>query len=189
MTIASHKLTIAEYLAYDDGTDTRYELVNGELVEMPPESWSNSLIAKCLFVEFLKLLGIERLCYKDTEIMVGGARATSRLPDLIVLSEELVTLLQGSNRGTITLDMPPPEVVVEVVSPGTENENRDYRYKRSEYAARGIREYWVIDPARSKVTVLTLESGLYEAKEFVGDVAIESRISGLQLTASQVLNP
>jgi len=31
-------LTWDEYLAYDDGTDTRYELVAGELVEMPPES-------------------------------------------------------------------------------------------------------------------------------------------------------
>jgi Uma2 family endonuclease len=32
MTIAARKLTFEEYLAYDDGTDTRYELVNGELV-------------------------------------------------------------------------------------------------------------------------------------------------------------
>ncbi|MBD1859321.1 MULTISPECIES: Uma2 family endonuclease, partial [Leptolyngbya] len=29
--------TIEEYLDYDDGTDTRYELVDGELIEMPPE--------------------------------------------------------------------------------------------------------------------------------------------------------
>ncbi len=33
-------LTFEEYLTYDDGTDTRYELVDGELVEMPPESHS-----------------------------------------------------------------------------------------------------------------------------------------------------
>lgn len=34
MTIATQKLTFEEYLAYDDGTDTRYELVDGELVPM-----------------------------------------------------------------------------------------------------------------------------------------------------------
>lgn len=31
-------LTLEAYLAYDDGTDTRYELVDGELIVMPPES-------------------------------------------------------------------------------------------------------------------------------------------------------
>jgi Uma2 family endonuclease len=31
-------LTFEDYLRHDDGTDTRYELVNGVLVEMPPES-------------------------------------------------------------------------------------------------------------------------------------------------------
>jgi Uma2 family endonuclease len=34
MAIASQKLTFEEYLAYDDGTDTRYELVDGNLVPM-----------------------------------------------------------------------------------------------------------------------------------------------------------
>ncbi|NJL23339.1 MAG: Uma2 family endonuclease, partial [Leptolyngbyaceae cyanobacterium SM1_3_5] len=38
MTQATRKLTFEEYLAYDDGTDTRYELVDGVLVEMPTES-------------------------------------------------------------------------------------------------------------------------------------------------------
>lgn len=34
MIVASPLFTLVEYLAYDDGTDTRYELVNGELVAM-----------------------------------------------------------------------------------------------------------------------------------------------------------
>ena len=37
------------------------------------------------------------------------------------------------------MDMPPPLLVVEVVSPN--QKKRDYRYKRTEYAARGIAEY------------------------------------------------
>ena len=32
------KLTLEEYLAYDDGTENRYELVDGKLIIMPPES-------------------------------------------------------------------------------------------------------------------------------------------------------
>ena len=43
-----------EYLVYDNGTDTRYELVDGELVEMPPESHQNCDIARFLLVKLLK---------------------------------------------------------------------------------------------------------------------------------------
>lgn len=48
MTTAVNKLTLVEYLAYDDGTDVKYELVDGELVEMPPESDRNNLISLSL---------------------------------------------------------------------------------------------------------------------------------------------
>jgi Uma2 family endonuclease len=50
--------------------------------------------------------------------------------------------------------------VVEVVSPGKENEDRDHRYKPSEYAARGIAGYWIVDLNKARVTVLTLGDGL-----------------------------
>ncbi|MEG4633573.1 Uma2 family endonuclease [Microcoleus sp. AR_TQ3_B6] len=68
--------------------------------------------------------------------------------------------------------MPPPALVVEVVSPGKVNEDRDYRYKRSEYAARGIPEYWIVDPGQAKVTVLMWVDGLYEEAVFQGSNSI-----------------
>lgn len=180
------RLTFEEYLNYDDGTDTHYELVAGELVAMPPESRGNSLITLFLLTEFLKFLPFKQLCHKDTEIEVTGPQAQVRLPDLMVLSDELAAIL-GDRRGTITRDMPPPLLIVEVVSPGKANEERDYRYKRSEYAARGISEYWIIDPQQAIVTVLTLVAGFYEATECTGDMIIQSQFERLTLTASQVL--
>jgi Uma2 family endonuclease len=144
------------------------------------------LIALFLLAEFLKFLPINCLCHKNTEIEVTGAKAQVRLPDLMVLSEELAAML-GDRRGTITRDMPPPVLVVEVVSPGKANEERDYRYKRSEYAARGISEYWIVDPQQAKVSVLTLVAGLYEAEEYTGDAIVQSQFAALTLTAEQVL--
>ncbi|MGD1905467.1 MAG: hypothetical protein ACFB0C_05655 [Leptolyngbyaceae cyanobacterium] len=38
MTVAQQRLTLEEYLTYDDGTDTRYTLVNGEPTPVPSES-------------------------------------------------------------------------------------------------------------------------------------------------------
>jgi Uma2 family endonuclease len=51
-----------------------------------------------------------------------------------------------------------PLLVVEVVSPNLVK--RDYRYKRSEYAALEIPEYWIVDPLESKVSVLLWNDGL-----------------------------
>ena len=120
---------------------------------------------------------------------MSGSRATTRLPDLMVLSEELTTALDGAIRSTIMIDMPPPQLVVEVVSPGRENADRDYRYKRSEYAARGIAEYWIVDPIQQRVTVLEWVEGLYEERVFQGNQQIISpMLPDLDLTSERVIN-
>ena len=188
MTTATTRLTLEEYLAYDDGTDNRYELVDGKLVVMPPETDRNNLIALYLLAEFLKLVPIQLIRHKDTEIVVTGNRTRVRLPDLMILTEELLAAI-GGRRATITPDMPSPALVVEVVSPGKVNEDRDYRYKRSEYAARGIIEYWIVDPQREKVTVLSLVDGLYEETVFEGSQQIISTVlSNFHVSAAKVLN-
>ncbi|MEO1132210.1 MAG: Uma2 family endonuclease [Cyanobacteria bacterium J06639_1] len=189
MTVStSTRMTLAEYLAYDDGTDTRYELANGELAAMPPESTLNNRIATLLLIYFSQQ-GIPFYCLSiGTEIVTSGSRATTRLPDLLVLTEELAEALDGATRSTITLDMPAPQLVVEVVSPGADNRDRDYRYKRSEYAARGIAEYWIVDPHQQKVTILEWVSGLYEERAFSNDELLLSPTFGeLTLTAGQLL--
>ncbi|MEO0870032.1 MAG: Uma2 family endonuclease [Cyanobacteria bacterium J06642_11] len=162
------KLSLADYLASDAGSYEGFEggceFVNGEIIEMPPESTQNALISLFLLQQFLQVVPFHWLRRMETEIVVAGR---VRLPDFLVLGEELAVALEGSSRSTITEAMPAPLLVVEVVSPGKVNEDRDYRYKRSEYAARGIETYWIVDPAKQMVTVLTLVDGLYEAQEFV----------------------
>jgi Uma2 family endonuclease len=187
MTTTTKLFTLEEYLVYDDGTDKRYELVNGELIEMPSESDLNNLIAMYLISVFLQVVPI-RLMRRGTEIVVSGSRATIRVPDLLVLTEELVTALAGTSRSIITPDLPPPTLVVEVVSPGKENQNRDYRYKRSEYAARGIGEYWIVDPECAQIVLLTLVDGLYEETVYHNsDRLLSTTFPNLKLTAKQIL--
>ena len=187
MTIATNQpLTLEQYLNYDDGTDAHYELVNGELIAMPPESTLNHQIASFLFATFLQI-GIPsyRLSI-GVQIAVSGARATARQPDLVVLSEATSAALDSATQCLITHDMPPPLLVVEVVSP--QQENRDYRYKRTEYAGRQIPEYWIVDPITQKVTVLEWVEGLYEEQIYQGDQAIVSpQLDALTLTAATVL--
>ncbi len=151
-------------------------------------SLRNNLIALYLLAEFMKLIPLQLIRHKDTEIVVAGNRTRVRIPDLMILTEELLAAI-GGRRATITADMPSPVLVVEVVSPGKVNEDRDYRYKRSEYAARGILEYWIVDPQLDKITILTLVDGLYEEAIFEGDRPIDSKIlPSLSLTAEQVFS-
>ncbi|MEO1145120.1 MAG: Uma2 family endonuclease [Cyanobacteria bacterium J06638_22] len=187
MTLVSQSMTLEDYLRYDDGTDTRYALENGQLVIMPPESDRNQRIASFLFACFLQQgIPLARLRI-GLEIVVAGRRATTRFPDIAILSEELEAVLAGARRATVMLDMPPPSLVVEIVSPGSENRDRDYRYKRSEYAARGITEYWIVDPVEDKVTILSLLEGLYEEQVFEGDRPLASTVSpDLTLTATEI---
>jgi Uma2 family endonuclease len=186
MTVAAQNMTFEEFLNYDDGTDAWYELENGKLIVMPAESEINRRIAMFLAIYFSKLgISAERLTMK-TEVATSGQRVSVRLPDLIVLSEEGATALEGASRSLVSMDMPPPSLVVEVVSPN--QEKRDYRYKRSEYAARGIKEYWIVDPMQARVTVLEWVEGFYEEQAYQGDVQIASPLLGsLELTAAQVL--
>jgi Uma2 family endonuclease len=186
MTVANPKMTLEEFLNHDDGTDNLYELENGELLAIPAESELNRRIAMFLLAYFLgQGIPSYRLTMK-TEIAVSGSRVNVRVPDLVVLSEEGAIALKGASRSIVLLDMPPPSLVVEVVS--LNQDKRDYRYKRSEYAARGIAEYWIVDPLLQKVTILEWVEGFYEEQIYVGTEAIDSPLLGmLDLTADKVL--
>lgn len=185
-TNATSLMTLEDYLNYDDGTDTEYELIEGQLVAMPTESRINDRISIFLLTQFLQLGVVYDCLSLKTQIAFSGRYANARQPDLTLLSEDGSIALEGAKHALITFDMPPPLLVVEIVSP--KQENRDYRHKRTEYASRHIPEYWIVDPIAEKVTVLEWVDGLYEEQVYVGDAAIVSpAFPSLNLTAHQVL--
>jgi Uma2 family endonuclease len=180
-------MTMEEYWVYDDGTDTHYELVNGELVAMPPENSENCNLASFLHAELLKHFPFYFISHKDLEIEVTGRRATCRLPDLVVHTEESRVSLLGSKRNTLTRDLPPPALVIEIVSAGERNHTCDYRHKRTEYAAREIAEYWIVDPETRQITVCQWVEGQYEDTVFMGATRLRSLIiPGWELTIDQL---
>ncbi|BAU44148.1 Uma2 family endonuclease [Leptolyngbya sp. O-77] len=155
-----------EYLTYSDAAplEGRYELIDGELIELPPESELNNWIADNLqFLLAIAHLFPRRLIKTHAlELQVPVLQpkdAANRYPDLVILRPEHLELTQ--RRLTITLEMPPPRLVVEVLSPGKTNRDRDDVRKRLQYAAVGIPEYWLIDPIAQTVTVLSLEGTAY----------------------------
>ena len=190
------RLTFEQYLEIDDGTDNRYELVDGRLVELPPESEPNTSLANYLFLQLVGAgMPFRRVqphaCELQVPVLQAGDPA-NRHPDLTILREEHLELTQ--RQLTITFDVLPPHLVAEVVSPGQRNRDRDYGRKRKQYASRGIPEYWLLDPEEQVIVVLQLDEGSYsEVGRFTGSTHVQSpeleRLGiQLQLTAEQIFN-
>jgi Uma2 family endonuclease len=185
------RLTFADYLAYDDGTDTRYELVDGELVPMSLGTGEHGKTTKFLEKTFDAEISRCGLEWTAERFSVGvqsprGTRwDTSRIPDIAIITLDQWATLQ-KREAVIALNEPPPLLVVEVVSPSTATD--DYRAKRSEYSVLDISEYWIVDPLEQKITVCILRDGFYDSTEFRGEDRILSpTFPDLQLTAEQVL--
>ena len=192
MVVATNRrMTLKEYLDYDDDTDMHYELVDGVLVEMGAENPLNPQIAMLLAFAFGSL-GIppHRLAIGH-QIEVQSKYVTARQPDLIVHSEnsEAAIVVDGK---LLRLGMPLPILIVEVVSSSDtdkKSRDRDYIEKRNEYAARGIPEYWIVDPIEEIVLVLGLQSGEYSSRSFTGEMTIvSSSFPALNIIAKQVLS-
>jgi Uma2 family endonuclease len=185
-----------EYLIWSDNPENYmegyYELTDGELVELAPEAEPNLAIAKFIFLMLVNAGISMRLitvggCEVQVPVLQPGD-AANRYPDLLVLREEHIPLM--TKRATITLDMPPPRMVVEVVSPGKRNRDRDYKNKLAQYQAIGVEEYWIADRAVQMVVVFELErSGYKKVGEFQGrDIVPCSTCPALALAAEQILN-
>jgi Uma2 family endonuclease len=49
-----------------------------------------------------------------------------------------------------------PDIVIEIASPGAENEHRDRTVKRQLYGKYGVKEYWIIYPEKREAEVYHL---------------------------------
>ena len=192
MTLTTaRRMTLEEFLSYDDGTDKRYELVDGVLVEMGAESTTNTIIAGLLFRFFLQMgLPSYRIGFKQ-KIEVASRYVTARDPNLIVHTEDSFQAIDERKEACLKYGEPNTLIIVEVVSPGDEtkdNYQRDYVQKPEEYADRGIGEFWRIDPERKWIQIGVLMAGQYQFTVFKGDdIVVSKSFPSLNLTASQVL--
>ena len=179
-------LTFSKYLNYDDGTDNRYELVDGKLRIMNPPAKRHFNITRFLVRLFEDEISRQGL---DIEVMPGiGVRTglnSSRIPDVSLVDGEQWRNIPDDASAVIEA---PLLLAVEVVSPGAEQISRDYTEKVAEYQNTGIPEYWIVDPIRKKITVLVLKDGSYTKTVFTGnDAIISSTFSELKVTAASIL--
>lgn len=184
------RVTFADYLTYFDGSDTKYELVDGELVSMSLATGKHGGITKFLERDLdgeIERTGLPWIALQGlvgVRCPRGIGLDTVRIPDVVVMQRNDWQALQ-EREAVIDFDLA-PLLVIEVISPSTKNV--DYRAKRTEYAARDIPEYWIVDPLETKVSVLINSDGWYDVTEFVdSDLLISPTFPELQLTPQIIL--
>ncbi|HEY3268240.1 MAG TPA: Uma2 family endonuclease [Armatimonadota bacterium] len=130
--------------------DRRVELVQGELIEMPPPPGGphgNATMRLSAFVSaFVLQHGLGDVFSAETGFLIEQAPDTVLAPDFAFVREErMPATLQ---RGYLALA---PDVVLETQSPS--DTESGIRYKAQRWLHAGARSVWVMDPERASLTV------------------------------------
>ncbi len=143
------RMTLDEYLEAEVEEGYRYELAAGvlEVTQVPNDPHRQ------VVTNLYDAISLYRRLHPGVVLSYGGGsefqlglpgRITGRNPDLGVV-------LRGATQGLARTTL--PALAAEVVS--LDSIQRDYETKRAEYLAFGLQEYWIVDPLKRQVAVLT----------------------------------
>jgi Uma2 family endonuclease len=176
-----------DYLEFDRfaGDEARLELSEGCLEILPMPTQLHQFILAC-FYEVLKAFvsthapGKVLFCGIKVKLKAGNFR----LPDVLYMkAENAHRRHQEFWEGA--------DLVMETVSGDHKDRERDLETKLEEYAEAGIPEYWIIDPAKSHVRVMTLDGQVYKLHgEFgPGTQATGVLLPGFTVSVDELLAP
>jgi Uma2 family endonuclease len=180
-TTSATKLTYKDFLGFpDDGL--RHELIDGAHYVSPSPTVDHQRVLRRLFAALQRCVekhGLGEVFFAPCDVVLSNVDVL--VPDLFVVLKEQADILTKANvRGA-------PALVVEVLSPGTRR--RDIALKRRVYEARGVQEYWTVDPLRAVVTVHRRSgTGMLEPVRELGraDVLTSPLLPDLALDTSDV---
>ncbi|MEM9453136.1 MAG: Uma2 family endonuclease [Myxococcota bacterium] len=164
-----------------------YRLTYNDWLELPHEQYLYELIDGELLVSTTPSIKHQRICPEIQVELVNHARRHGegevfqaptgvRLSDNDVVEPDLIVVMPNSSAtiGAQAIEGA-PDLVVEVLSPGTAH--RDLGRKRELYERAGVREYWIVDPESRSIEVLGMRNGAYiqVGLHKVGDI-LSSRV-------------
>ncbi|HYG73525.1 MAG TPA: Uma2 family endonuclease [Planctomycetota bacterium] len=142
---------VEDYLALD--TDRRIEFDNGRLEFLPVPTMTHEEILLFLFDAlraFVNAKKLGRVFFSGIRVYTLGTKY--RVPDVVFMRKERAARMKDEAWEGC-------DIAMEVVSP--EDPDRDWKKKRREYAGAGIPEYWIVDPQKQEIAVLSLRGKAY----------------------------
>jgi Uma2 family endonuclease len=178
-----HLMTVADLEAFPDDDGNRYELIEGELFVSCAPGLPHQLVLHNLQME----LGAY-LKQNPIGIIVPGPGAVFSdydgvIPDVVFVSNERWDSIIGNDRFVAA-----PDLVIEIVSPESENGARDLKAKRKLYGKYGVQEYWIVDGENRSVLIFRLQREALEQVSFLkhDDQITSPLLPGLVLKLSEV---
>jgi Uma2 family endonuclease len=165
-TTTTDRFTTADLDCLDLPEGWRAEIVDGALYVSKAPGWDHQTVAGNVFVA-LRAWAAEHAGRVNWGIGVIYADDDNVVPDVVWISaERLAQALDAAGH----LNQVGPELVVEVVSPGSENARRDREAKLALYSRRDALEYWIVDPvARTVHQYHRVQGGPLQLRGVVGD--------------------
>ena len=135
------RFTIRDLDAFPDNEFYRYEIIDGELYVTKAPSNEHQVICGNFHIE----LGTwDRATGLGMVLLAPGvvfADDDAAIPDLVwVRKERYRGIVDSAGHFTAA-----PDLVIEVLSPGSENQRRDREIKLALYSRRAVTEYWIAD--------------------------------------------
>ncbi|NMF83514.1 Uma2 family endonuclease [Nodosilinea sp. P-1105] len=150
MTPATNRIrwTTADLALFsDDGK--RYEIIDGELIVTRAPRWSHQEVTGRIFAaldNWCQDTGLGRAAINPGIIFTDEDNV---IPDVVWASNERLDVLMDEAEHLTGA----PELVVEVLSPGKKDEQRDRQLKLKLYSQQGVQEYWIVDQTLRQVQV------------------------------------
>ncbi len=169
-----------DYLALTNSTSRLVECSQGRVEILPMPKMSHQKIVQYLsnlLLHFVSPRGLGTVLFAPLRVRLPAG--TFREPDVVFMFAQHVERMgEDYWEGA--------DLVMEVVS--EDNRQHDLVAKRNDYAEAGIPEYWIVDPAQERITVLRLADGRYEPHgEFArGDRAGSALLPGFEADVSAV---
>ncbi|MEO0138288.1 MAG: Uma2 family endonuclease [candidate division WOR-3 bacterium] len=150
--------TYEDYLKLED--DKRYEVINGRLVEMPAPGFEHQKVLNAINLKiytFVLEKDFGEIVPSPFDVILSEDIVVQ--PDIVFISKDnLKNIREGRLFGA-------PDMIVEIVSPGSYNRDRYEKFKI--YEEFGVKEYWIVLPGEKAVEVWVLgEKGKYELYSF-----------------------
>ena len=168
---ADLRMSLAEFLDWDDGTDTRYELIDGRVVAMAPPNPRHSAMTGQLARIIGNRLAPPCRVYVEAGIVTPARADTYLQADLAVSCRPL----DQQDR-----DVAEPVLVVEVESPGTVRHDRGVKVDRYRELS-SVREILLVASAERRVQLWRREGGRWSVEDVIGDAVLRLESCALEI--------
>ena len=181
------RLTYDDLLLFPEGDGLRHEIIDGVHYVTPSPSLRHQDLVGRLYLAIGNFLatrpGIGRIFLSPLDVVFTIHDVVE--PDLVFVAGDQTDILTEANiQG-------PPAIVIEILSKSTRS--RDERIKKELFDRGGVREYWIVDPDRSQVTVYRRERSALGACSTLSaaDSAVltTASIPGFSLSLSDLFRP